>query len=288
MRILGIAVFIFGPFYLASAASALTEAEVRAALKQDPGAQWQAETNAAVDNFAGKSNPFGLARGLRAAPNGFHPEAFVTPANLPPTLDWRSVNGQNWLPPVRDQGRCGSCVAFGSIGTVEAAYNIAGAVPGFNSRFSEQDLFSRVGKCSEGAMPEDALDTLKTFGVPDAVCSPYISGRTGADVPSSSSCADVAQRVVKINDWHPVNADQAKAALQSGPLLTVMDVYEDFMYYSGGVYKHVKGNYLGGHAIVLVGYDDNAGAWIVRNSWGPKWGEAGYFRIAYNDISGLG
>ena len=67
-----------------------------------------------------------------------------------------------------------------------------------------------------------------------------------------------------------------------------MTVYEDLMYYTGGVYKHVSGDIAGGHAVSIVGYDDVAGAWIVRNSWGPEWGEGGYFRIAYDDISGVG
>ncbi|NDG26961.1 MAG: hypothetical protein EB120_07290 [Proteobacteria bacterium] len=45
---------------------------------------------------------------------------------------------------------------------------------------------------------------------------------------------------------------------------------------------------MGGHAITLIGYDDSAKAWIVRNSWGEDWGEKGYFRIAYDDASGVG
>jgi len=67
-----------------------------------------------------------------------------------------------------------------------------------------------------------------------------------------------------------------------------MVVYEDFIFYKGGVYKHATGSQLGGHAITMMGWDDSAKAWIVRNSWGEEWGEKGYFRIAYDDASGLG
>jgi C1A family cysteine protease len=70
--------------------------------------------------------------------------------------------------------------------------------------------------------------------------------------------------------------------------MTTMLVYEDFIFYKGGVYKHVTGEQLGGHAITLVGWDDQDQAWIVRNSWGEGWGEEGYFRIAYSDSSGVG
>jgi C1A family cysteine protease len=38
---------------------------------------------------------------------------------------------------------------------------------------------------------------------------------------------------------------------------------------------------LGGHAVLAVGYDDNAQRFIVRNSWGRRWGIAGYFTMPY-------
>jgi hypothetical protein len=79
-----------------------------------------------------------------------------------------------------------------------------------------------------------------------------------------------------------------KQALQNGPLIASMTVYEDFMYYTGGVYKHVTGDVAGGHAVSIVGWSDADQAWIVRNSWGTGWGEAGYFRIAWGDDSGVG
>jgi hypothetical protein len=60
------------------------------------------------------------------------------------------------------------------------------------------------------------------------------------------------------------------------------------MAYAGGVYKHVSGEYLGGHAISIIGYDDTKGAYIIRNSWGLEWGENGFGYVAYSDISGVG
>jgi hypothetical protein len=49
------------------------------------------------------------------------------------------------------------------------------------------------------------------------------------------------------------------------------------------VYKHTTGKKLGGHAVSLVGYDDAARAWIVRNSWGEDWGDKGFFKISWDD-----
>lgn len=62
---------------------------------------------------------------------------------------------------------------------------------------------------------------------------------------------------------------------------TGFTVYEDFMSYSGGVYKHTSGAQLGGHAVKIVGWGD--GYWICANSWGPSWGEKGFFNIAFGE-----
>jgi C1A family cysteine protease len=64
-------------------------------------------------------------------------------------------------------------------------------------------------------------------------------------------------------------------------------VYEDFKHYKSGVYSYVSGKKLGGHAILLVGYDDKEQCFIVKNSWGPDWGENGFFRIAYSELDSV-
>ena len=84
------------------------------------------------------------------------------------------------------------------------------------------------------------------------------------------------------------DVNSVKEALQKGPLVTTLSVYADFMSYGGGVYKHVTGDELGGHAISIVGYDDTKQAFIVRNSWGQEWGENGFGYVAYDDTSGVG
>jgi cathepsin B len=62
---------------------------------------------------------------------------------------------------------------------------------------------------------------------------------------------------------------------------TGFTVYEDFMNYKSGVYKHQTGSQLGGHAVKIVGWGD--GYWIVANSWGTSWGEKGFFNIAFGN-----
>jgi C1A family cysteine protease len=60
-------------------------------------------------------------------------------------------------------------------------------------------------------------------------------------------------------------------------------VYDDFFHYVSGVYHHTTGGVQGGHCVCVVGYDDTQSCWICKNSWGPAWGENGFFRIKYGD-----
>jgi len=74
-------------------------------------------------------------------------------------------------------------------------------------------------------------------------------------------------------------------ALQEGPLSVAMSVPNSFFSYNGGIYKYTGGHYEFGHAVLLVGYDDNLQCFKAKNSWGTSWGENGYFRISYDDVS---
>lgn len=125
-------------------------------------------------------------------------------------------------------------------------------------------------------------------GVPDEACFPYTSGRTGEDGEASDACRDRSGRLLSaVSNATHYSPAAIKQALMNGPLQTTMSVYEDFMFYKSGVYKHVTGPMMGGHAVSLVGYDDEGRYWIGKNSWGTSWGEEGYFRISYDDESGF-
>ncbi|EFO65432.1 Cathepsin B precursor [Giardia lamblia P15] len=75
-----------------------------------------------------------------------------------------------------------------------------------------------------------------------------------------------------------------QALANDGPVQAVMSVYRDFLYYRGGVYRHVYGVQISSHAVEIIGYgttddEDRVPYWIVKNSLGPNWGEDGYFNI---------
>ncbi len=209
-------------------------------------------------------------------------------------LDWRNNGGKNYVSPMLNQANCGSCVAFAAVATLETQLNISAQIPGLDQRFSPQALFAcGGGGCDSGWWPDSAADYMKKVGVPDEACAPYTMGSTGEDVACSTICKDSASRNLKIASFSQptsftVNMAALKAALAKGPLMTTLTVYSDFMQYGSGIYKHVTGKAEGGHAVSIVGYNDAERYFIIRNSWGETWGEKGFGRISYDDVSGIG
>lgn len=275
-----------------SQAFAKTNIELLNKNLQTNGAQWTAKSSWVSELDKASQKRLMGVRGHHEANVDFRNfDTFRSMADE--SWDWRSANGQNWVGPVMDQGNCGSCVAFASVGTLEVQMNIATKIPWLNKQFSPQALFAcGGGGCESGWWPGAAANFLKKKGVPDEACAPYVSGATGQDIACNSICSDAASRTQKINDVinpssNSVDFQAVKQALQKGPLVTTLSVYADFMSYGAGVYKHTTGEYLGGHAVSLVGYDDAKRAWIIRNSWGPTWGESGFGYISYDDESGI-
>ena len=205
-------------------------------------------------------------------------------AGAPAAYDLRNVGGQNFITPVRDQGGCGSCVAFGSAATVEGTFRRQRSDAGLAVDFSEAHLFYCIARaqgrnCSNGWWCDKGLDAFKTDGVVDEPCYPYTAG----DQNCTNRCADWQNRLTKITNWHEItSAAEMKTWISTrGPLSCAFSVYNDFFSYRNGVYRHVSGALAGGHCVSCIGYNDAGGFWICKNSWGAGWGEQGYFCIAY-------
>ncbi|MEY4066636.1 MAG: hypothetical protein RIR26_2844 [Pseudomonadota bacterium] len=150
---------------------------------------------------------------------------------LPESFDWRSFEGQDLVTPVKNQGRCGSCVAFAAASTFETQMNIVSRSTLHAWSFSPQHLFScGGGSCSTGWFPGSALDFMVRDGVPEEACFPYVSGAIGKDQACKLSCADNKVRSVKAVErarnkrFRAAGVDEVKQALLSGPLMTSMRV----------------------------------------------------------------
>merc|ERR1711924_59734 len=76
-----------------------------------------------------------------------------------------------------------------------------------------------------------------------------------------------------------------QAIMSGGPMEVAFTVYADFENYAGGIYHHVTGEAVGGHAVKVVGWGQENGVkyWKIINSWNPYWGEKGYFRIKFGE-----
>ena len=200
----------------------------------------------------------------------------------PSQWDWRSLSRNNWTTPVKDQGDCSSCVAFATVGAIESNLKISRKDPLRNPDLSEADLFFRgCGNCNvSGWNFAHALIYARNSGIPDEACYPY-----NGDGP----CPDRDKRAIKIDNWRVIySISQAKEWIsKNGPLMTGMDVCDDFFYYTGGVYAYESGNVVGNHTICVVGYDEVQKCWICKNSWGTSWGDDGWFKIAYGEC-GIG
>ncbi len=283
--------FFFGIVSSASAQVAVTD--IQAAIKA-AGATWVAAENP-ISKLSFEEQKRLL--GVKNAPKtNTHPPAMATLAyGLPPSLDWRN-NGGNYVTGIRNQSACGSCWAHSAIAALESATLIANKTPNTELNLSEQvlisccsSLCSPSGDCNGGYV-EKAADFLRDHGAPAESCYPYVMNGYCAD-----ACPNWQASAYKIKNWKYVvdydksegpSVDAIKAGLQYGPLAITYAVYADFMSYSSGVYKHVSGILAGFHAVLVVGYDDPGQYFIVKNSWGTGWGEQGYFRIAYSEVTG--
>jgi cathepsin B len=248
-------------------------------------------------------------------PNGYRPPVrhhVVDTSSLPDSFDPR-IQWPNCptLKEVRDQGSCGSCWAFGAVEAMSDRICVAsnGSV---NGHISAEDLLSCCSGCGfgcDGGFPFGAWDYFKSDGLvtggnyhSNQGCRPYSIAEcehhvNGSRPPCGSEktpkCVKQCEKSYKVpypkdkrfgNQPYSLesNEDQIKTELMKhGPIEVAFTVYEDFLLYKSGVYKHVTGAALGGHAVKMLGWGIENGTpyWLVANSWNTDWGDNGFFKI---------
>jgi len=216
--------------------------------------------------------------------------------NLPSDFSWLNYKGINYDSPVRNQGECGSCYAVAVVYVMEARLRI-------KTKLADQTLLSpqEVVSCSrynqgcDGGYPILVGKHGEEFGfVPDS-CFPYEAFNSDC----SKSCQ--ASKRYKVNNHHYIGGyygacnevDMMKEIHKGGPIVVAFEAPQQLFYYNKGVFTgpspKSEPNEEGihkweqtNHAVVAVGWgvaDDGMKYWIIKNTWGPNWGQKGYFKI---------
>jgi len=212
--------------------------------------------------------------------------------DLPSSFSWTDKDGVDYTTPIRRQMPYASCESFAFVAAIETMvqYKLGFS---FNCDLSEAHLFFHSdGNIAWGSYPENDTNYLVEHGVPDEACWPYPTDKK--QYPKNTTCDCWEERAVKIKSWDflpPNNITAIKEALvNNGPVPVHFNVYEDFGYYLNGIYRHRWGESVALHCVCIMGYKDDpritgGGYWIVKNSWGKKWGDNGWFRVAYGEAS---
>ena len=236
-----------------------------------------AATEYSLDQLTGLVEPENWREGAN-----FNP--MQSARHIPQFWDWREMTG---LPPIRNQGSCGSCWAFATVGPLECAIHIQ---DGNTVDLSEQYLVScnnHGWDCITGGW--FAYDYFWWYGV---------AGEPGAvleqDFPYTATdggCAPPYPHEYVIDGWGYIGDQSSiastpamkQAIMEYGPISVAVAANSAMQSYTGGIFSGCDGGDIN-HAVTIVGWDDTlggSGCWIMRNSWGAGWGDNGYMYIRY-------
>ncbi|XP_076235389.1 uncharacterized protein LOC143179865 [Calliopsis andreniformis] len=213
-------------------------------------------------------------------------EAKIPDIELPPKFDWREYNV---VTPVKDQGQCGSCWAFSVTGNVEGQYAIKHKKL---LSLSEQELVDCDNLdegCNGGEMDNAYRIIEKLGGLELEKDYPYDAKNEKCHFAQSKAKVQVVSHVnITSNE-----TQMAQWLVQNGPISIGINA-NAMQFYIGGVshpFRFLCDPNSLDHGVLIVGYGTSKYPlfhkelpyWIVKNSWGPRWGESGYYRVYRGD-----
>jgi hypothetical protein len=227
--------------------------------------------------------------------------------NLP-----KSFSLKQYCPNIGDQGLTGTCTAWSSTyyaATMEFAIlnNITSkdaiTALAFDPYYTYLNIISdeeeQKKTCEDGTYIGDACDFLMNYGSKRVAIDMYdCNSKSSASINREAYCpVDYTDYVRLFSMYYGTQVDEFDVVIESvcqslvnkHPVIIGMDVIESFANIdSDGFFDSSNGGQesLGGHAMTVVGYDDNkhGGCFTVVNSWGSGWGEKGYLYITYEDF----